>query len=160
MQVHQDIGHLPAFKRCVLTIGTFDGVHLGHRQIIDQLKSEAARIGGETVIITFHPHPRKIINSSKPPIHLLNTIEEKIELLEALGIHHLVVVPFDERFSQLSAEEYIQDFLIAKFRPHTIIIGYELLFILNLEICSWIAKCAPNLVSRYNFSFKEIIISQ
>ena len=84
MQVHQDIGYLPAFERCVLTIGTFDGVHLGHRQIIAQLKSEARRINGETVIITFNPHPRKIINSSKTPIQLLKTNEEKIELLEAL----------------------------------------------------------------------------
>ena len=125
MQVHQDIGHLPAFERCVLTIGTFDGVHLGHRQIIAQLKTEASRINGETVIITFHPHPRKIIDSSKPPIHLLNTIEEKIELLEALGINHLVVVPFDERFSQMSAEDYIEQFLVNKFHPHTIIIGYD-----------------------------------
>ena len=125
MQVHQDIVHLPLFKNAVLTIGTFDGVHLGHRQIISQLKAEAARINGETVIITFHPHPRKIINSSKPPIHLINTIEEKMELLEALDIDHLVIVPFDERFSQISAEDYIEEFLVEKFHPHTIIIGYD-----------------------------------
>ena len=125
MQVHKDIDHLPAFERCVLTIGTFDGVHLGHRQIIAQLKSEARRINGETVIITFHPHPRKIIHSSKPPIQLLNTIEEKIELLESLEIDHLVIVPFDERFSQISAEDYIEQFLVNKFHPHTIIIGYD-----------------------------------
>lgn len=125
MRVHQDIDHLPAFERCVLTIGTFDGVHLGHQQIIAQLKTEANRINGETVIITFHPHPRKIIDSSKPPIQLLNTIDEKIELLEALGIDHLVIVPFDERFSQVSAEDYIEQFLVNKFHPHTIIIGYD-----------------------------------
>lgn len=125
MQVHQDIGHLPVFKNSVITIGTFDGVHLGHRQILAQLKSEAARINGETVIITFHPHPRKIINSSQPPIHLINTIQEKIELLEALGIDHLVIVPFDERFSQMSAQAYVEQFLVQKFNPHTIIIGYD-----------------------------------
>ena len=124
MKVHQDIGHLPAFKNCVLTIGTFDGVHLGHRQILSQLKTEASRIDGETVIITFHPHPRKIVNASKP-IHLLNTIEEKIELLSALEIDHLVIVPFDERFSQLTAHDYIEQFLVEKFQPHTIIIGYD-----------------------------------
>ena len=125
MQVHRDIDQLPTFKNCVLTIGTFDGVHLGHRQILAQLKTEALRIEGETVIVTFHPHPRKVVETAKPPIRLINTIEEKIALLEALGVDHLVVVPFDERFSQLRAEEYIQDFLIAKFRPHTIIIGYD-----------------------------------
>ena len=125
MQVHQDIGHLPAFRNCVLTIGTFDGVHLGHRQILAQLKSEASRIDGETVIVTFHPHPRKIVNSSKPPIRLINTIDEKIGLLRALDIDHLVIVPFDERFSQISAQDYIEQFLVAKFHPHSIIIGYD-----------------------------------
>ncbi|MBC7830004.1 MAG: bifunctional riboflavin kinase/FAD synthetase [Chitinophagaceae bacterium] len=125
MQVHQDIVHLPSFKNAVLTIGTFDGVHLGHRQILLQLKAEAERIKGETVIITFHPHPRKVISSAQPPISLINTIEEKIELLEALKIDHLVVVPFDQRFSQMSAQEYIEEFLLEKFQPHTIIIGYD-----------------------------------
>ena len=125
MQVHRDIDHLPDFRKAVLTIGTFDGVHLGHRKILDQLKTEATEIGGESVIITFHPHPRKVITSSKPAIHLLNTIGEKIELLEALGIDHLVVVPFNESFSQISAQEYIEDFLIRRFLPDTIIIGYD-----------------------------------
>ena len=125
MQVHQDIDHLPSFKNSVVTIGTFDGVHLGHRQILTQLKAEAERINGETVIITFHPHPRKVVNSSEPPIYLINTIEEKIELLEALDIDHLVIVPFDERFSQITAQDYIEQFLVKKFNPHTIIIGYD-----------------------------------
>lgn len=125
MQVHRDIDHLPRFKNCVLTIGTFDGVHLGHRQILAQLKTEALRIDGETVIVTFHPHPRKVVETTKPPIRLINTIDEKIALLEACGVDHLVVVPFNEIFSQLSAEAYIEDFLIAKFHPHTIIIGYD-----------------------------------
>ncbi len=125
MQVHKDIVHLPEFKNAVLTIGTFDGVHLGHRQILSQLKTQASRIGGETVIITFHPHPRKVIDSVQPPIYLLNTIEEKIELLEALKIDHLVIVPFDERFSMMTANEYVEQFLLEKFKPHTIIIGYD-----------------------------------
>lgn len=125
MQVHKDIGHLPEFERCVLTIGTFDGVHLGHRQIISQLKTEATKIKGETAIITFHPHPRKVVDLAKPPIRLLNTIHEKIELLEDLEIDHLVIVPFDERFSQMTANDYIEEFLIKKFNPHSIIIGYD-----------------------------------
>jgi riboflavin kinase/FMN adenylyltransferase len=125
MQVHRDIDHLPLFRHSVLTIGTFDGVHLGHRHILSQLKTEAERINGEAVIITFHPHPRKIINSSQSPIHLINTISEKIDLLEALDIDHLVIVPFDERFSQVSADDYIKHFLVEKFNPHTIIIGYD-----------------------------------
>lgn len=125
MQVHQDIVHLPLFKNAVITIGTFDGVHLGHRQILSQLTAEAEQIQGESVIITFHPHPRKIINSLQPPLYLINTIKEKIELLQALNIDHLVIVPFDERFSQITAQDYIEQFLVKKFRPHTIIIGYD-----------------------------------
>jgi riboflavin kinase / FMN adenylyltransferase len=125
MNVHRDLDRLPLFKNAVITIGTFDGVHTGHQQIIRQLKSEAQKIDGETVIITFHPHPRKIIGSSSGELKLINTLEEKIELLSSEGIDHLVVVPFTEHFSQMTAEEYISDFLVARFTPHTIIIGYD-----------------------------------
>ncbi|MFL9484455.1 bifunctional riboflavin kinase/FAD synthetase [Chitinophagaceae bacterium LWZ2-11] len=125
MTVHSDLQHLPAFKNAVVTIGTFDGVHLGHQQIIAQLKAEAERIQGETVIITFHPHPRKIVSSVPGDIKLLNTLEEKIDLLTQAGIDHLVIVPFDHQFANMTAEEYIKDFLYKNFKPHTIIIGYD-----------------------------------
>jgi riboflavin kinase/FMN adenylyltransferase len=126
MKVHRELaGSLPEFEKAVVTIGTFDGVHLGHRQILSQLKEEAARIGGETVIITFHPHPRKIISSVPGDIKLLNTLSEKISLLEEAGIDHLVVVPFDHVFANQTAEEYVKDFLYRYFKPHTVIIGYD-----------------------------------
>src|SRR5689334_14475243 len=125
MQVHRDIENLPRFTNAVVTIGTFDGVHLGHRQVIDHLNQEAKAVKGETVIITFHPHPRKIVSSAILGIRLINTLDERIELLEQIGVDHLVVVPFTEMFANQSAEEYIRDFLVAKFRPHTIIIGYD-----------------------------------
>ncbi len=132
MQVHRDINNLPKFKNAVITIGTFDGVHTGHLQIIKQLKEEAININGESVIITFDPHPRFIIpqlpdqsSEVEQEIILLNTLNEKIELLEKNGIDHLVVVPFTKQFSELSAERYIQEFLSGKFHPHTIIIGYD-----------------------------------
>jgi len=124
MQVHYNIDHLPTFRNAVITIGTFDGVHMGHRQILDKLKEEARNINGETVIITFHPHPRKVVNTGAG-IQLINTLSEKIELLDVLGVDHLVVVPFNESFSNQSAEDYIGNFLISKFHPHTIIIGYD-----------------------------------
>ncbi|MCC7525335.1 MAG: bifunctional riboflavin kinase/FAD synthetase [Chitinophagaceae bacterium] len=124
MQIHDNIALLPPFQRAVITIGTFDGVHSGHRHILNQLKAEAQRITGETVIITFHPHPRKIVGQSHQ-VHLLNTIEEKIELLTNEGIDHLVVIPFDEAFAEQSAEAYIKDFLVSRIHPHTIIIGYD-----------------------------------
>ena len=127
MQVHRDISNLPFFKNAAITIGTFDGVHSGHLQIIHQLKKEAQQNNGHSVIITFHPHPRMVINSQKntPPIKLLNTLSEKIELLAKQKIDHLVVVPFTLEFSHQSAEEYIADFLVAKFHPKTIITGYD-----------------------------------
>lgn len=125
MKVHYDIENLPVFRNAVITIGTFDGVHMGHRQIIDKLKAEAAANNGETVIITFHPHPRKVVSSTILGIRLINTMDEKIELLEQLGIDHVVVVPFTDAFANQSAEDYIKNFLIDKFHPHTIIIGYD-----------------------------------
>lgn len=125
MQVHRNIQQLPAFRNAIVTIGTFDGVHLGHGQIIGQLKSAAAKAGGETVIITFHPHPRRIVGKTAQSVQLLNTLSEKIKLLEAAGIDHLVVVPFTPDFAAQTPEQYVEDFLIRRFRPHTIIIGYD-----------------------------------
>jgi riboflavin kinase/FMN adenylyltransferase len=125
MKVHRAIENLPAFRNAVITIGTFDGVHMGHRQVIERLKDEAKAIKGETVIITFHPHPRKVVSSSILGIRLINTLDEKIELLDDLGVDHLVVVPFTEAFAHQPAEDYIRDFLVDKFKPHTIIIGYD-----------------------------------
>ena len=125
MHIYRNIDHLPAFRRAVITIGTFDGVHSGHQKILEQLRQEAARIDGETVIITFHPHPRKIVKGATADIRLINTLQEKIGLLSEKRIDHMVVVPFTEAFSQLTAEQYIQEFLVGKFHPHTIIIGYD-----------------------------------
>jgi riboflavin kinase/FMN adenylyltransferase len=131
MRVHRDINNLPSFKNAAITIGTFDGVHTGHLQIIHQLKKEAYKNNGEAVIVTFHPHPRMIIQSrekgqnGKPSIKLLNTLSEKIELLRKHKIDHLVIVPFTETFSNQTPDEYIHDFLVSKFHPQTIIIGYD-----------------------------------
>jgi riboflavin kinase/FMN adenylyltransferase len=124
MKVFRHIDRLPAFNRSVITIGTFDGVHIGHQKIIQQLQKIAKACGGESVLITFHPHPRHIVN---PQLDLLEltTLEERIQLLRKYGIDNLVVVPFTESFAELTAEAYIKDFLVAKFQPHKIIIGYD-----------------------------------
>lgn len=123
MQVHRNIEDLPLITNAVVTIGTFDGVHTGHKQIIAQLREEAKHVGGQSVLITFHPHPRKVLTGK--PIQLINTLDEKIELLAGQGLDHLVIVPFTKEFSNLSADEYVHDFLIDKFHPHTVIIGYD-----------------------------------
>ena len=125
MKVHYDIENLPLFRNSVITIGTFDGVHMGHRQIIEKLKQEAKAIDGETVIITFHPHPRKVVSSTILGIRLINTLEERIGLLEQLGIDHLIIVPFTDAFANQRAEDYVERFLVNKFHPNTIIIGYD-----------------------------------
>lgn len=125
MQVHYQLENLPAFKKAVITIGTFDGVHLGHRKIIDKLKSEAEKINGETVIITFHPHPRKVVSSAILGIRLINSLDERIALLGKLGINHLVIVPFTDVFANQTAEQYIRDFIVERFHPSCIIIGYD-----------------------------------
>lgn len=125
MQVHYNIEELPVFTNAIITIGTFDGVHMGHRQVLDKLKAEALDNQGESVVITFHPHPRKVISSTILGIRLINTLEEKIELLRQMGIDHLVIVPFTDAFANQPAEDYIQNFLVDKFHPHTIIIGYD-----------------------------------
>ena len=126
MKVFRELANdLPAFRNAVITIGTFDGVHQGHQQILQQMKSEAARVNGETVIITFHPHPRKIVSSVPGDIKLINTLEEKTAQLEQAGIDNLVVIPFDHQFSNQSADDYVQNFLYRYFKPSVIIIGYD-----------------------------------
>ncbi len=124
MKVHYHLDQLPVFKRAVVTIGTFDGVHIGHRKIIAQLKAEAIALGGESVLITFHPHPRNIVGDTSG-VKLITTLAEKISLLEQQGVDHLVVVPFDEAFANQSAEAYIQSFLYERFKPAVLIIGYD-----------------------------------
>lgn len=153
MKIHRDIDQLPPFRNAVITIGTFDGVHMGHRQIIDKLKSEAKANNGETVIITFHPHPRKVVSSAILGIRLINTLEERIELLEELGIDHLVIVPFTDAFANQPAEDYVQNFLIGKFHPHTIIIGYDHRFGRD-RLGDY--RLLEKMASTYNYKLKEI----
>jgi len=152
MKVHQNIYTLPPFRNAVVTIGTFDGVHSGHRKIIQQLKREAEATDGESVIITFHPHPRMVVKSGSP-LHLINTFAEKLELLEATGIDHLVVVPFTEEFAQQSAQEYVSNFLVARFQPHTIIIGYDHRFGKNRQ---GDYRLLEELGVTFNYQVKEI----
>src|SRR5688500_10675343 len=125
MQIHRDIDSMPAFQHALATIGTIDGVHVGHRQIINKLKVEALKLKGESVIITFHPHPRKIISSAILGVRLINTLEEKIEVLSGLGVDHLVIVPFTDAFANQPAEDYIRNFLFEKFHPDTRMIGFD-----------------------------------
>lgn len=124
MQVHFQLNQLPHFINPVLTIGTFDGVHSGHLAILNELKQQAKVLSGETIVITFHPHPRRILNNADAPA-LLTSLEERIERFHSLAIDHLVIVPFDPAFSELKAEDYIEQFIVAHFHPKLIIIGND-----------------------------------
>ena len=125
MNIYRDITELPLFKNAIITIGTFDGVHNGHRQILNQLIEEANEVNGTPVVITFYPHPKQIVGNDLSSVLVLNTLEEKSALLAEVGIEHLVVVPFTKEFAEQSAEDYIKNFLVRSFKPHTIIIGYD-----------------------------------
>lgn len=125
MRVFRDLNDLPEFNNSVITIGTFDGVHKGHQKLIERINTLAAEQGGESIIITFHPHPRIVINPEDKSLRLLNTIEEKTELLEKYGVDNTVIVPFSRDFSEQSAQEYVSNFLVKNFRPKSIVIGYD-----------------------------------
>jgi len=124
MKLHKTLSEINSIKNPVLTIGSFDGVHIGHQKILSILKAEAKKIGGETVVITFYPHPRQVLNPVNS-IKLLNTLEEKANLIEKFGIDHFVVIPFNTDFKDSSPESYIADFLVAQFRAKVIVIGYD-----------------------------------
>ncbi|MCB0520920.1 MAG: bifunctional riboflavin kinase/FAD synthetase [Lewinellaceae bacterium] len=131
MKVHRDLNNLPQFRNAVITIGSFDGVHCGHQKIIKKVKDLSMATGGESIVITFHPHPRQIVFPKDDSLKLITTTAEKTALLEKTGIDHLVIVPFTFEFSQLSADEYIQKFLVGRFQPKYIVIGYDHRFGLN-----------------------------
>ncbi len=124
MKVFRNISSYTPQKPTVLTIGTFDGVHIGHKKIIKKLTERAKKEDLESVILTFFPHPRMVLQKDSD-IKLLNTIDEKIELLEKSGLNSLIIHPFDKTFSELSAEEFVTQILIEKLNLKKIVIGYD-----------------------------------
>jgi riboflavin kinase/FMN adenylyltransferase len=125
MKIYHHIDEFTPVKNAVVTIGTFDGVHIGHRKIISRIKELATTSGGETVILTFFPHPRMILHPEDESIKLITTITEKAGLLEQLGVDHLIITPFSRDFSNQSPEGYIRDVLVNKIGTKKIVIGYD-----------------------------------
>jgi riboflavin kinase/FMN adenylyltransferase len=125
MKIYHNIDEFVPVKNAVVTIGTFDGVHLGHRKIIERIKQLAKISGGETVILTFFPHPRMILHPEDQGLKMINTMDEKAELLEQLGVDHLIITPFSRDFSNQTAEEYVRDILVNKIGTKKIVIGYD-----------------------------------
>ena len=124
MKQHTSADTFDGLKGTVVTIGTFDGVHLGHRKIIDRLLASAQSNDLESVVLTFFPHPRMVLQKDTG-IKLINSIDERIELLEASGLDHLIIHPFTKAFSRLTAEEFVKDILVDQLKARKVIIGYD-----------------------------------
>ena len=133
MKIYQQLTdfHPPHFS--VVTSGTFDGVHLGHQKILRRLQELATRKQGETVLLTYWPHPRLILQPDDKSLRLLTTLSEKVKLLEEMGVDHLIILPFTKELSQMSSEEFIRDILVDKIQTKTLVIGYDHKFGKNRE---------------------------
>jgi riboflavin kinase/FMN adenylyltransferase len=125
LKIYQHISDFNKLNNAVATIGTFDGLHFGHQKIIKRLVEIAAATNGESVVVTFFPHPRSIIDPENQDLKMINTIREKAAALEALGVDHLIITPFTRDFSNLTAEEYIKDVLVDTIGIKHLIVGYD-----------------------------------
>ncbi|TDE55326.1 bifunctional riboflavin kinase/FAD synthetase [Flavobacterium sp. GT3P67] len=124
MNIFHSINDFSSTKKTILTLGTFDGVHIGHKKILKKITQNTENEKYESLVLTFFPHPRMVLQEHSD-IKLLNTIDEKIDLLEKIGIENLVIHPFDEAFSRLTAEEFVSAILVDRFHIQKIIIGHD-----------------------------------
>jgi len=153
MKIYHGIDDFTQLQYAVVTSGTFDGVHVGHQKIFSRLREIASRNFGETVVLTFWPHPRLVLHPEDDTLKLLNTFEEKAELLKDQGIQHLIRIPFTKEFSQLSSEQFIQEILVKTIGTRKLVIGYDHHFGKNREGSFEQLKLnAP----RYGFDVEEI----
>jgi len=146
LKIYNSLDEFQPIDNVVVTIGTFDGVHLGHLKLIKRVLELAKEINGKSMILTFFPHPRMILYPEEHGIELLNTVDEKISLLADTGIDHLIIHPFDQSFSELSSEEFINDVISNKLKTKKLIIGYDHRFGKNREgTFEDLLKLAPEL---------------
>ena len=124
MNVFHGFEDLPSFVRPAVTVGSYDGVHRGHRALIERLVAEARAQGGESIVLTFEPHPRITLGRAEG-LRLLTTLDEKIALLAELGVDHVIVIPFDKGFSALSGREFVERYLIGRLGAGTLVAGYN-----------------------------------
>jgi len=137
----------------VVTIGTFDGVHLGHRKIISRLCDLAVQQAGENVVLTFFPHPRMVLHPDDHGLKLLNTLEERIALISRLNVDHLIVQPFTKEFSRQTSEEFVRNVLVNSLGAKTLVIGYDHHFGRNRE---GTFRELEELAPVYGFDLQEI----
>ncbi len=152
MKVHFELKNFKAIKP-VVTIGTFDGVHLGHRKVLQKLRDIAKEKNGESVLFTFHPHPRLVLKPEESNLRLLTTLKEKTSLLEDIGIDHLIVFPFTKEFSQLSYSDFVKDVLVDQIKTSYLVVGYDHKFGKNREGgFDFLKKCAE----KYQFEIAKL----
>lgn len=132
VKIHTDTDSFKAHKP-VVTIGTFDGLHLGHQKVLNRLIEFSKSHGGESVVFTFFPHPRLIVAPQEASLRLLTTLEEKKELFARSGIDHLIIFPFTKEFSQLPYSEFVEQILVEKMHTHCLVVGYDHRFGKNRE---------------------------
>jgi riboflavin kinase/FMN adenylyltransferase len=125
VKIYNCIKDFKTVKNAVVTVGTFDGVHMGHQAIFNIMKQEAETIDGETVVITFYPHPRIVLGLDSEYLKFINTQEKKINRLEESGIDHLIIVSFNKEFAGISSEEFINDLVVEKIHPKIVVTGFD-----------------------------------
>ena len=133
MKVYHSIDQFPSNIKSVLTLGTFDGVHKGHKYVLKRMNEIAKKEGGESVLLTFYPHPRHVLQPDNQNLKLLNTIEEKIKELEKSGIQHFVIHKFTKDFSRTKSVNFIRDLLVNKLKMKYMVVGYDHHFGRNRE---------------------------
>ena len=153
MSVFYHISELSSLTNSIVTIGTFDGVHLGHQKIIKRLVELKQKQGGEIVLFTFDPHPRKVLFPEQKDLKLITTTQEKCEILKLFGVDFVLVYPFTKEFSKMQAQDYISDIIVKGLKTKTLVIGYDHRFGSNREGTIDTLKELSNI---YNFEVEEI----
>ena len=153
MKIYNSLDNFKSDFKTIVTIGTFDGVHIGHRYIINYLNKIAMREGGESVLLTFSPHPRLVINKEHSHLKLIDTLDEKKEKLKNLGLQNFVVQKFTKEFSRIKYVNFVRDILVKKLNVDHLVIGYDHQFGRNREGS---IKELQELSQLYNFKVEEI----
>jgi riboflavin kinase/FMN adenylyltransferase len=153
VKIYHGLEEFKSAKNPVVTVGTFDGVHLGHSKIFERMTVLAKSCDGETVVITFDPHPRFVVHHDSKNLKFINTRERKYELIENNGIDHLIIIPFTKEFSNTHADTFIEDILVKKIGVHELVVGYDHHFGKNREGSF---DALEDLAEKFNFGLEQI----
>ena len=153
MKIFHGFKDVSSIKNPVVTVGSYDGVHLGHREIFKRLNALADVCNGESVVVTLYPHPRKLLGNEGEPLRLLNSMDEKIMLMEQSGVQNLIIATFDEKFSKLSYKDFLSDYLVDKLHMKYLVIGYNHHFGKDKEGCY---ETLPEIAQSFGFEVSQM----